>query len=72
MLPLRKTLKIENSTIEIPELEDYKGKVIELTIREKKPEGKQDLDKFFALCGQVDIDYEEKRDRWEIAHGWVD
>jgi hypothetical protein len=59
MLPLTKTLKIENSTIEIPELEEYKGKVVELTIKEKKQEEKQDLSKFFALCGKIDIDYED-------------
>ncbi len=55
---LTKTLRIESNFIEIPELERYKGKTVELTIKEKEKK-KQELKKFFSLCGKISLDGEE-------------
>lgn len=56
---LTKTMKIEDNIIFIPELEKYKGKVVEITVREKEENKKKKLSKFFSLCGKVSIDGSE-------------
>ena len=56
---LTKTMKIEDNVISIPELERYKGKTVEITVREKQKIKKKKLEKFFSLCGQVSIDSSE-------------
>ena len=56
---LTKTLKIENSIITMPELEKYKGKIVEIIIREKEERKKKKLKKFFSLCGKISIDNRE-------------
>ncbi len=56
---LTKVLRIEDNTIVIPGLEKYRGKMVEITVREKKENKKQDLTAFFALCGKISIDSAE-------------
>ena len=56
---LTKTLRVENSFIALPELEKYKGKLVEIIVREKKESKKKKLDKFFSLCGKVSLDGSE-------------
>jgi len=56
---LTKTMKIENSVISIPELEIYKGKTVEITVKEKEENKEKKLEKFFSLCGEISIDSTE-------------
>lgn len=56
---LTKTLRIEDSIISIPELKKYKGKMVEITVREKEENKKKKLKKFFSLCGKVSLDSTE-------------
>jgi hypothetical protein len=65
---LTKTMKIEDNMILIPELEKYKGKVVEITVREKGENKKMKLNKFFSLCGKVSIDGSEINRLREESH----
>ena len=56
---LTKTLTVKDNFIVIPELEKYKGKLVEIIVREKKESKKKQLNKFFALCGKVALDSSE-------------
>ena len=56
---LTKTLRIEDNFIALPELEKYKGKLVEIIVREKRESKKQPLCKFFSLCGKVSLDSSE-------------
>lgn len=56
---LTKTMKIENSVISIPELERYKGKIVEITVKETGENKGKKLEKFFSLCGEISIDSTE-------------
>jgi hypothetical protein len=56
---LMKTLRIEDSIISMPELGKYKGKLVEIVVREKMKSKKQKLNKFFSLCGKVSLDSTE-------------
>ncbi|MCX6582620.1 MAG: hypothetical protein NT166_20800 [Candidatus Aminicenantes bacterium] len=56
---LMKTLRIEDSIISMPELGKYKGKLVEIVVREKKKIKKKKLNKFFSLCGKVSFDGSE-------------
>ncbi len=38
---LTKTLRIEDSIISMPELSKYKGKIVEIVVREKKKVGRK-------------------------------
>jgi len=40
-------------------LEKYKGKLVEIIVREKKESKKKKLNKFFSLCGKVSLDSSE-------------
>ena len=55
---LTKTLRVEGNFIRLPELEKYKGKLVEIIVREKK-ETRKKLNKFFSLCGKVSLDSSE-------------
>lgn len=65
---LTKTMKIEDNIILIPELEKYKGKVVEITVREKGENKKMKLNKFFSLCGKVSLDSSEIDKLREESH----
>ncbi len=57
---LSRTLKVKDKCIEIPGLEQFKGKFVEITVREKKDiDKKKKLKKFFALCGKLELDQDE-------------
>lgn len=56
---LTKTLKVEDNFIVMPELEKYKGKIVEIIVREKKETRKKKLNKFFSLCGKISLDSTE-------------
>jgi len=56
---LTKTLRVEDNFIAMPELEKYKGKLVEIIVREKKESKKKKLNKFFSLCGKVSLDSSE-------------
>lgn len=56
---LTKTLRIEDCIISLPELSKYKGKIVEIVIREIKKSKKKKLTKFFSLCGKVELDKTE-------------
>jgi hypothetical protein len=56
---LTKTLRVENNIIALPGLEKYKGKLVEIIVREKKESKKKKLNKFFSLCGKVFLDNSE-------------
>jgi hypothetical protein len=58
---LTRTLKVTDRFIEIPGLEKYRGKMVEVTVKEKYrvKDKKRKLKKFFALCGKVDLDQGE-------------
>ena len=56
---LTKTLRVEDNFITMPELEKYKGKLVEIVVREKKESKKKKLNKFFSLCGKVYLDSSE-------------
>ncbi|MDQ1352995.1 MAG: hypothetical protein QG657_3301 [Acidobacteriota bacterium] len=56
---LMKTLRIEDSIISMPELGKYKGKIVEIVVREKRKSKKKKLNKFFSLCGKVSLDSTE-------------
>ncbi len=50
-------LKIKDNTVAIPGLEKYKGKLVEVIVREKRETGaRKRMDTFFSLCGKVAID----------------
>jgi hypothetical protein len=54
---LTKTLKVTDRFIEIPGLERYKGKLVEITVKEKKKaHRKKKYKKFFSLCGKINLD----------------
>jgi hypothetical protein len=65
---LTKTMKIEDNMIFIPELEKYKGKVVEITVREKDENKKLKLSKFFSLYGKISIDGPEINKLREESH----
>jgi len=56
---LTKTLKVTDRLIEIPGIERYIGKLVEITVKEKKKNtrGKK-YKKFFSLCGKINLDEE--------------
>jgi hypothetical protein len=56
---LTKTLRVEDNFIALPELEKYKGKLVEIIIKEKKESKNKKLNKFFSLCGNVSLDSSE-------------
>ncbi len=56
---LTKTLRVEDNFIAMPELQRYKGKLVEIIVREKKESRGKKLDKFFSLCGKVSLDSSE-------------
>jgi hypothetical protein len=56
---LTKTLRIEDSIISMPELVKFKGKIVEIVVKEKKETKKKKLNKFFSLCGKVSLDKTE-------------
>ena len=56
---LTKTLRVNDNFIALPELEKYKGKLVEIIIREKKENKKKKLKKFFSLCRKVSLDSSE-------------
>jgi hypothetical protein len=56
---LTKTLRVEDNFIVMPELEKYKGKIVEIIVREKKETRKKKLNKFFSLCGKISLDSTE-------------
>ena len=59
---LTQTLKVTDRFIEISGLERYKGKLVEITVKElKKLNHTKKYKKFFSLCGKVNIN-EEKID----------
>ncbi len=59
---LTQTVKVTDRLIEIPGIERYKGKLVEITIKElKKLNHTPKYKKFFSLCGKVNLD-EEKID----------
>jgi len=54
---LTKTLKVTDRFIEIPGLERYRGKLVEITVKEKKKvHQKKKYKKFFSLCGKINLD----------------
>jgi len=56
---LTKTLRIEDSILSMPELGKFKGKIVEIVVKEKKETKKKKLNKFFSLCGKVSLDSTE-------------
>ncbi|MCP5102685.1 MAG: hypothetical protein GY950_04865 [bacterium] len=56
---LTKTLRVEDNFIAMPELQKYKGKLVEIIVREKKESRQKKLNKFFALCGKISLDSTE-------------
>lgn len=56
---LTKTLRVKDNFIAMPELEKYKGKLVEIIVREKKVRKKRKLNKFFSLCGRISLDSSE-------------
>lgn len=56
---LTKTLRIEDSIISMPELVKFRGKIVEIVVKEKKETKKKKLNKFFSLCGKVSLDSAE-------------
>jgi len=60
---LTQTLKVTDRFIEIPGLERYKGKLVEITVKElKQLNHTQKYKKFFSLCGKVYLDEEKIND----------
>jgi len=60
---LTQTLKVTDRFIEIPGLERYKGKLVEITVKElKQLNHTQKYKKFFSLCGKVNLDEEKIND----------
>ena len=51
-----KTLRLEDNVISFPELEKFKGKIVEIIVREKGSSKKGKMDKFFSLCGKIKLD----------------
>lgn len=52
---LTKTIRIKDNTIYIPELENYRGKMVEITVKEKVEKKERNLKKFLSLCGEISI-----------------
>ncbi len=54
---LTRTLRVTGRIIEIPGLEKYRGKLVEVTVKEKRAKRqKNKYKKFYSLCGKIDID----------------
>jgi hypothetical protein len=57
---LTRTLKVTDRFIEIPGLERYKGKLVEITVKEKKKiNHTRKYKNFFSLCGRINLDEEK-------------
>ncbi len=57
---LTQTLRVTDRFIEIPGLEQYKGKLVEVTVKElKKLTPNKKYKTFFSLCGKINIDQEK-------------
>jgi len=58
---LTKTITIHDNVLVIPGMERYKGKLVEVIVREKSIDTgkKKKLEKFLSLCGKVSIDSSE-------------
>jgi hypothetical protein len=60
---LTQILKVTDRFIEIPGLEQYKGKLVEITVKElKQLNHTRKYKKFFSLCGKVNLDEENIND----------
>ena len=56
---LTKTLKVTDRLIKIPGIEKYIGKLVEITVKEKKNATQEKkYKKFFSLCGKIYLDEE--------------
>ncbi|UCH98469.1 MAG: hypothetical protein JSV88_16930 [Candidatus Aminicenantes bacterium] len=54
---LTRTLRVIDRFIEILGLEIYKGKLVEITVKEKKKKHrKKKYKKFFSLCAKINLD----------------
>jgi hypothetical protein len=56
---LIQTLKVTDRFIEIPGIERYKGKLVEITVKElKQLKHTHKYKKFYSFCGKVNLDEE--------------
>ncbi len=65
-----KTVKIEDSVLCIPGLEKFKGKIVEIIIKEtgSQKKRKKELKKFLSLRGKVSLDSGEVEKLRDASH----